>query len=194
MLSARLRGWSDRIVLPLARVLAKVASPNAVTAFGLGSSLLAALAFASSALPLALLFLLLASLADLLDGAVAKASGRVTELGGFLDSVADRYSDSLILLGLMLYLGRYHLLIFVVLAGSLLVSYTRARAELLIPRCEVGIAERAERLLILLFATLLAALGVRGIDPFLGALVLLAILTHLTVLQRVLFTRSSLGS
>ncbi len=193
MLSARLRGSSDRIVLPLARVLAKVASPNAVTAFGLGSSLLAALAFASRSLSMALLFLLLASLADLLDGAVAKVGGRVTELGGFLDSVTDRYSDSLILLGLMLYLERYHLLIFVVLAGSLLVSYTRARAELLIPRCEVGIAERAERLLVLMAATFLAVLGVRGIDPFLWALVLLAILTHLTVLQRVLFTRSSLG-
>jgi phosphatidylglycerophosphate synthase len=163
-----------------------------VTALGLVSSLLAALAFASRALPMAFLFLLLAALADLLDGAIAKASGRVTELGGFLDSVADRYSDSLILLGLILYMERYHLLIFIVLAGSLLVSYTRARAELLIPRCEVGLAERAERLLILLFATLLAALGIRGIDPFLWALVLLAILTHLTVLQRVLFTRSFL--
>ncbi|MEK6977300.1 MAG: CDP-alcohol phosphatidyltransferase family protein [Candidatus Hydrothermarchaeota archaeon] len=193
MLSARLRGSSDRIVLPLARVLAKVASPNAVTAFGLVCSLLATLAFASGALPMAFLFLFLAALADLLDGAVAKASGRVTELGGFLDSVTDRYSDSLILLGLMLYLERYYLLIFMVLTGSLLVSYTRARGELLIPRCEVGVAERAERLLILLVATLLAALGVRGMDPFLWALVLLAILTHLTVLQRVLFTRSSLG-
>jgi phosphatidylglycerophosphate synthase len=141
----------------------------------------------------ALLFLLLTGFFDVMDGAVARVTRRVTRFGGFLDSLYDRYSDSAILLGLAVYLDQYYLLIFIVLVGSLMVSYSRSKAENYLQRCDVGIAERAERLIILAAATLVEALGFlpRG-KVFLAALVILAFLTHLTVLQRALYARARL--
>lgn len=190
MLSARFRGFSDRIMLPLGGVAAKTGlGPNAVTILGLLASAATAGAFAYGNLTYALILLALTSLFDILDGAVAKATGKTTRFGGFLDSVADRYSDALILIGVALYLKEHYILIMVVMAGSILVSYSRARAENFIDKCDVGLAERAERLIVLILAALLAVLGV---NLFYEALLFLAVITHLTVLQRVLFTKRNI--
>ncbi len=187
MLSARFRGFSDKIMLPLGGAFAKTGlGPNAVTIMGLLTSALTAGAFAYGNLFYALILLALTSFFDVLDGAVAKATGKVTRFGGFLDSVADRYSDMLILIGVALYLKEHYILIMVVMAGSILVSYSRARAETFIEKCDRGFAERAERLIVLMLATLLA---IAGVDLFYESLVLLAVVTHLTVLQRVLYTK-----
>jgi phosphatidylglycerophosphate synthase len=80
-------------------------------------------------------------------------------------------------------------LVMVVIVGSILVSYTRARAENFIEKCDVGLAERAERLILLILATLLA---IAGTDLFYETLIFLAALTHLTVLQRILFTKNNI--
>ncbi|MEE9565059.1 MAG: hypothetical protein V3V63_05065, partial [Candidatus Hydrothermarchaeaceae archaeon] len=104
-------------------------------------------------------------------------------------SVADRYADAFILIGIAMYLNEHHVLIMVVIVGSILVSYSRARAETVIDKCDVGLAERSERLIILMVATLLA---IAGVNLFYEALVLLAVLTHLTVLQRILYTRKEI--
>ncbi len=194
MLSSRFKSYSDLVIMPLATALARFGiSPNALTILGFVGSALTAVAFAYTELGYALLFLLITSVLDAVDGAVARVANKTSNFGGFLDSVLDRYSDAFILLGLMLYLQKYYMLIFIVLAGSILVSYTRAKAELVIPKCNVGIAERAERLIILITATFLEAFKIfPGVDVFYAALVLLAVLTHATVLHRSVYTYLSL--
>jgi phosphatidylglycerophosphate synthase len=174
-------------MLPLGGFFAKTGlGPNAVTLMGLLISAACAGAFAYGNLAYALILLVLTAFFDILDGAVAKATDKVTRFGGFLDSIVDRYSDVLILIGVALYLKEHYILIMVVMAGSILVSYSRARAENFIDKCDVGLAERAERLIVLMLATLLAVLGV---NLFYESLLLLAVITHLTVLQRVLYTK-----
>lgn len=194
MLSARFKDQADALLYPAAKLLASAGvGPNLLTHLGLAASLGAGMALATGSLGAALLFLLLTGFFDVMDGAVARVTRGVTRFGGFLDSLYDRYSDSVILLGLAVYLDQHHLLVFAVLVGSLMVSYSRSRAENYLPRCDVGIAERAERLIILAAATLVEALGFfpQG-EAFLGALVILAFLTHFTVLQRALYARSRL--
>ena len=186
MLSAKFRRYSDRIILPIGGIASKCGlGPNAFTLMGLVLSAFTAFSFAIGNLTLALVLLALTSLFDMLDGAVAKATGKVTKFGGFLDSTVDRYSDALILIGIALFLKEHYILVMVVIIGSIMVSYTRARAENIIEKCEVGIAERAERLIVLMLATLL---GVLGVNLFYEALLFLAVITHGTVLQRVLYT------
>src|SRR5205823_9758245 len=117
---------------------------------------------------------------DTLDGALARVAGRATTFGAFLDSTLDRYSEAALLLGLLYDAGRRgdlaaEVLAFLVIVGSLLVSYARARAEGLGLECEVGIAPRPERVLILGLGLIL------GLE--LPALAVLAALTHFTAIQ-----------
>lgn len=190
MLSARFRKYSDLVVVPLGKVLAKTGvNPNVLTLTGLLCSMAAAGAFAYGNLAYALILLLLASFFDVLDGAVARVEGKVTKFGGYLDSITDRYADAFILIGIAMYLNKHYILIMVVIVGSILVSYSRARAETMIDKCDVGLAERGERLIILMLATLLA---IAGVNLFYEVLVLLAVMTHLTVLQRVQYTRNKI--
>jgi phosphatidylglycerophosphate synthase len=190
MLSSKYRKYSDLIVFPVARLISRTGiDPNVITFLGFITSILVAIAFAYEDLFLVFLLLLMMSLFDVLDGAVAKVGGRVTRFGGFLDSTLDRYSDSAVLIGLAMYLDGHYVLILIVLIGTLLVSYTRARAENFIPKCDVGLGERAERLIVLMVATLLAAYYVfYSYEIYYVALVFLAFLTHFTVLQRVYYT------
>ncbi len=188
-----LSAYKDRfegVLLPAAKAVAdRGISPNALTIMGFATSVAAAIALAVGGLPYALLFLILASLLDALDGAVARVSNKMSKLGSYLDSVLDRYADGILLLGVMLYLGDHHALILLVLLGALLVSYSRSKAESLGMRGDVGIAERADRLLVFIIAIFLEFLGVEALYP---ALVVLAIATHVTVLQRGLHVRTSL--
>jgi phosphatidylglycerophosphate synthase len=130
--------------------------------------------------------LMVSGLFDVMDGAVARSTGQVTVFGGFLDSVLDRYSDLLVMGGIGMYFAvRGDLLnILVTLVatiGTAIIPYARARAEASQLRCSVGILERPERILVLvcgLFSGLLQY-----------AVIVLAVLTHVTVLQRILQTR-----
>ncbi|RLF60779.1 MAG: CDP-alcohol phosphatidyltransferase family protein [Thermoplasmata archaeon] len=185
MLSAKYKKHFQKFFEPIARVFIKV-NPNAITLIGLLWSFFTVLAFYIENLRLALLFLLLTSFCDALDGMVARLSDRVTKFGGYLDSVLDRYSDGMIFLGIMVYLREKYLLIFLAMMGSFMVSYTRAKAETWIDKCDVGVAERGERLLILIIATILANFG---INIFIEAIALIVILTHITFIQRMLYTR-----
>ncbi len=171
---------------PLQAIARKIPlSPNIITVLGftltLGSSLLLA-----HNLTLGALCLLPACLLDMLDGMVARSRGQGTSFGAFLDSVLDRYSDSVILLAVAWNLGNAGqttgvFLALISLVGSLLISYARARAEGLGVSCHHGLMERPERL-ILLFAGAISG----QIVPVLWVL---AALTHLTVLQRILYAR-----
>jgi phosphatidylglycerophosphate synthase len=113
------------------------------------------------------LILLCANLFDILDGSVARQTKRVTRFGAFFDSVIDRYSDITVFVGIMTYYASMHSTVYVALCGtalvgSVLVSYTRARAESLIPKCKVGFLERPERVVLLIIASLTEVPWVEG--------------------------------
>jgi CDP-diacylglycerol--glycerol-3-phosphate 3-phosphatidyltransferase len=159
--------------------------PNVLTTIGLVINAWAAVLFAAGLFRTAGAVMLLAGLFDMVDGRVARVQGRVTAFGAFFDSVMDRYSDILLFIGIIVHYARVNRFLYVVvgvvaLGGSVMVSYTRARAESLIPQCKVGFWERPERIVLLI----LAALGNR-MAP---ALWLLAIGTNLTVIHRMYHT------
>src|SRR6185295_7486126 len=102
---------------------------------------------------------LAAAIFDMLDGRVARLRGRETKFGAFLDSTMDRYSDMVLYMGLMILYARVDrtpqmVLVWVAAFGSFMTSYARARAEILIPRCSVGLLERPERIVLLVVGAL----------------------------------------
>ena len=178
-----LRSWIDPIGLALYRRFHL--RPNHLTLLGLGVSLLAATAFIAGRVRTGGILLILAGLCDFFDGSLARASGQVSAFGAFLDSVIDRYSDLVVLLGIVvLYAHQSQLRGAIVamagLIGSMMVSYTKARAESIGIRCTVGMMERPERMICLIAGALLDLL-----EP---ALWVLAVLANLTALQRIAFT------
>lgn len=121
----------------------------------------------------------------MLDGQVARINQSATEFGAFYDSVIDRYSDVIILQGLMVHYAReqrlgYVVLVGVVVMGAVLTSYTRARAESLIPKCKVGFMERPERIVLLIIGGLSGRME--------AVLWVLAVLGNWTVFDRIYFT------
>ena len=169
-------------------------TPNHISGIGALSAIISALLYLNakaipSLLVAATIFLLASGFCDALDGALARIYGETTVFGGFLDSLLDRYVDAVVLGGIIL--GELCDLSWglAALIGSLLVSYVRARAEAAGVKMEtVGIAERAERLIILAVASLLSVLWLETLG---WSIVLLAILTNLTVLQRVIYFHKS---
>ena len=165
-------------------------SPNQLTLAGLSLNFLAGWIYASGGLFLGAVVVLIAALGDLLDGPLARMSGRVTKFGAFLDSTVDRYSDFFLFGGLALYFaerGRsdWFLLTLGIIMGSFITSYAKARAENFIENCGVGIFERAERVILLALGTLI---------PFLLPLVcwILFLGTNATAIHRILHTRKTL--
>src|SRR5262245_30886688 len=177
------RTWVEPVGLVLYRRFGL--RPNHLTILGLGVSFLAATAFVAGRTRCAGVLLILAGLCDFLDGSLARASGQVSAFGAFLDSVIDRYSDLVVLLGIVvLYAQMPHargaIVAMAGLIGSMMVSYTKARAESIGVRCTVGMMERPERMICLIAGALLDLL-----EP---ALWVLAILSNLTAIQRIAFT------
>ncbi len=184
-----LKNSTRKLIIPIARLIPL--SPNTLTLLGFAVSVAAGAAFALGKPFSGGLLILFSGVFDILDGGVARAKGRITPFGGVLDSVCDRYSDGMMFLGIIAGAvnGRLDLSPIVqidgwlwagyALIGSFLVSYTRARAESAgCRKLSVGIAERTERMIIL-------ALG--GLSGFLSwALVLIAVFSHITIIQRVL--------
>jgi CDP-diacylglycerol--glycerol-3-phosphate 3-phosphatidyltransferase len=183
MLSEWLRKVTQGIRVPIARVLGGWGvSPNALTVCGYLLHLPAMWAVANGHLQLGGLGVLLASLFDALDGSVAREMGKSSVFGAFLDSTLDRYSEGTILFGLLLWCLRTGArlevaLAFAALLGSLMVSYTRARAEGVGVQCKEGLFTRFERIV-----AIVAGLLLRQVSLLLWVL---AILTNVTALQRV---------
>lgn len=172
-------------------------TPNRISGLGIVLALLAALSFLKWQdrpfyLSLAVVLLLASGFCDALDGVVARVYGQTTEFGGFLDSVLDRYADAAVYVAITISGLCDALSGTLALTGSLLVSYSRARAEAANVKMEsVGIAERAERMIILVLATLIAIFWqpARIIE---AAIILLAIITNLTVAQRGIYAYEKL--
>jgi CDP-diacylglycerol--glycerol-3-phosphate 3-phosphatidyltransferase len=195
VLNLHVRPALARVVDPVARrLLSAGVSPDAVTVVGTTGAVAGALVF----FPRGMFFtgtvvVVLSVLTDLLDGAMARQRGSASRFGAFLDSTCDRIADAAIFSGLVLWFageGESMLLasvaLFCLVAGSL-VSYAKARAEGLGLSCNVGIAERAERLILVLLGTLLAGLG---LEVALAVLLwLLAAVTTVTVVQRLVEVR-----
>jgi archaetidylinositol phosphate synthase len=167
-------------------------SPNQVSILGIAFALLSAITYWQWELnPLLLivapLLMLVSGLFDALDGALARIYGEATSFGGFLDSLLDRYADAVIICGIILGGLTNIKWGLAALIGSLLVSYARARAEAAGAKMEsVGLAERAERLILLALASFLTLFWSEALC---WGVLLLAILTNLTVIQRAIYFR-----
>ncbi|MGD0497169.1 MAG: CDP-alcohol phosphatidyltransferase family protein [Bryobacteraceae bacterium] len=172
----------DRIVrwLALSRI-----HPDALTFIGLLINIWAAWLFAMGSFRWAGVVVLGAGLFDMVDGRVARATSQVTRFGGFFDSVLDRYSDLALYFGLLVYyasINRFFYIVLTALAmtGSVMISYTRARAENVIPKCKVGFLERPERVVLIILGALANRMA--------AVLWVIAVLSNLTVVHRMIFT------
>jgi CDP-diacylglycerol--glycerol-3-phosphate 3-phosphatidyltransferase len=167
-------------------------SPNALTFFGLVINIAAAVLFGYATSDnqqrmflYAGLTIIGAGIFDMVDGRVARATGQVTQFGAFFDSVIDRYSDLALFFGLLVYYARanrffYIVLVAVVMTGSVMVSYTRARAESLIGSCKVGFMERPERIVLVIIGALFNRMA--------AVLWVIAVLSNITVAHRIWYT------
>jgi CDP-diacylglycerol--glycerol-3-phosphate 3-phosphatidyltransferase len=160
-------------------------NPNILTFTGVLISFWAAWNFGFGEMRRGALIVILAGLFDMLDGEVARVSRSVTRFGAFLDSVIDRYSDVILLQGLMVWYAReqrlgYVVLVGIVFMGTLLTSYAKARAESLITTCKVGFMERPERIVLLIIGGLTNRME--------AVLWVLAILGNWTVIDRIYYT------
>lgn len=171
-----------------ARVAYKMGlTPNIISAIGFVLAFLSAAAYAAYEnqpfrLVLGLIFLMASGFCDTLDGVLARTFNQASVFGGFFDSVLDRYADAAVYIGIIIGGLCEPAVGLMALAGSLMVSYSRARAEAAGIKMEtVGIAERPERIIILSLATLGAVFWVSALN--IGVLVL-AVLSNFTVLQR----------
>ena len=171
-----------KITGPIVPFLSKTRlTPDTLTWIGLGITVIAAAMVSQNHLLIGGVLVLVAGLFDILDGALARFNNRTTRFGALLDSTLDRFSEALLLFGLLiLYLNGTHeleiMLIFGVMVGSFLISYIRARAEGLGIECKTGLFTRAERVIIL-------ALGLM-VNQVLITLIVLAVFTFITVIQR----------
>jgi CDP-diacylglycerol--glycerol-3-phosphate 3-phosphatidyltransferase len=175
-----LRGRTNALLGSIVRPLARAGiSPNVLTVVGFVAMVGVAWILSQGYERLAGLLIIVVGLFDALDGALARSTGRSTTFGAFFDSTLDRFAEIALYLGL-LYLYRVDtlatILIYLTITGSLMVSYARARAEGLGVECKVGLFTRLERLGVLALGLLL--------NRTLWALVILALLSNLTALQR----------
>ena len=167
-------------------------TPNQLTLVGLFLQAVVAAVIAAGWLQLAGLLLILFSIFDAFDGTVARLTGKVSGFGAFVDSTLDRYAEAFVLFGLLIYetgqpgTRTEVLLIYVSIVGSLLVSYTRAKAESLGIKCMEGILTRAERVALLAVGLLLSPCQFWVLPNSMTIVLwLLAILSNVTAMQRI---------
>ena len=183
----------DFIYLPVKSVIEQISvslnqhnvSPIQLTLLGLVITFLSCILYAHGHFGSGSWILIVAGFCDMLDGSVARSGNKASTFGAFIDSVIDRYSDFFIFGSLAVHFAytnepQHVILALAVIAGSFLTSYTKARAEALISKCDVGVVERPERIIIICAGGLFG-----GIVP---ALWILAFATHLTALDRIYYT------
>ena len=192
MFGASIGRAAQRIIDAMVRWLAHGhINPNILTVVGVAINVGSGLLFGFGRFFWAGIVLIIANLFDMLDGQVARLSGRVTSFGGFLDSSLDRLSDMVVFVGLMVFYARateYHSTLNVFLAGagmmgSIMVSYASARAESMIPKCDVGFLRRPERVVLVIIGALFARWG--AMAPVLWVL---AVLSTITIIHRIAYT------
>jgi len=197
LVSSRLKKKFEGWAAPRMGALASMGlTPNAMTLLGFVASTAAALCYLNwrlnrLMLPAAAALILLSGLIDALDGVLARTRGMASAFGGFLDSVTDRYSDVVVLAAVTVAGLCDPVWGLAAVVGSLMVSYARARAEAAgVGMASVGLAERAERMLLLAAVTLISCFRLEALS---WGVMLLAVLSHLTVLQRALYFFGEIG-
>jgi CDP-diacylglycerol--glycerol-3-phosphate 3-phosphatidyltransferase len=199
-----------KIITPISKVLSRLGvHPNILSIAGLILSIAGGFAFSTGAFFWGAWIVVLAGTCDAMDGEVARRGGKNNPFGAFFDSTLDRYSDAFILLGIGWYFAGGPILsgaeegsavgvqsgwgvVFVIaaLAGSFMVSYTRARAEALGFECKIGLMQRPERITLLIIGSLFASIPVVGLILLKATLLVLAVSTHCTAIHRMIHVRS----
>lgn len=180
------------VLVRLAEVLVRVGiSPNLITVVGCAAGILSGIALARGEFRWGAVAIAVVGLCDLLDGMVARAKNTQTRFGAFLDSALDRYADMAMLIGLIIYLAQvnrldYLLLCCFALVGTVMTSYSRARAESVIGHCRVGFMERPERIVFLLAGIVF--------DRLEQALWVIAVGANWTAIQRIYYTWETTAS
>jgi len=198
-----------RIITPLRKALARLGvHPNILSITGLILSVVAGFVYSLGSFFWAAWIVVLAGTCDALDGELARQTGKNSRFGAFFDSALDRYSDCVILMGLGWYFAGGPLLqgsgqasvgdqspvavvlIILAMAGSFMVSYTRARAEALGLECKVGLMQRPERITLLVIGSLLGSIPVIGLIFVKVTLLILALSTNITAIHRMIHVRN----
>ena len=187
-LLGRFREKYENTMMPLGKAVGRLGvSPNALSILAALVSVVAALLYLRGNALLGAVVLVISAFLDMLDGAVARATGAASRFGAVLDHVLDRYVEYLLVIGIVVgglatwFWGLFALI------GMLLASYSRAAAESVggLKNCTVGIAERQEKLLLILAGSALAGVWSNALEY---AMILVGLLSHVTVAQRLLYT------
>jgi CDP-diacylglycerol--glycerol-3-phosphate 3-phosphatidyltransferase len=199
-----------RIITPLRKALTRLGvHPNILSITGLILSVVAGFVYSLGSFFWAAWIVVLAGTCDALDGELARQTAKNSRFGAFFDSTLDRYSDGFILMGLGWYFAGGPLLlgsggeasvgnqsplavvlIILAMAGSFMVSYTRARAEALGLECKVGLMQRPERITLLVIGSLLGSIPVIGLIFVKVTLLILALSTNITAIHRMIHVRN----
>ena len=181
------------------RLIESRLTPNAISLTGLVLNVVAAVLITQELFVLAAIAFIVGSIMDMLDGRYSRMSGKGTKFGAFLDSSLDRIEEGIVLTAVAAYFAKSSDELAVAgvtltIVGSLMVSYTRARAEALGVECKVGFADRPTRVVILSIGILFAqGAGLADFELLEPAIYVMAALTTITVLQRVFHVRSELA-
>jgi phosphatidylglycerophosphate synthase len=200
MISSRVRAWYFSNLQPFEELCVRRGiRPVALTYTQVVLSLVCTLAYANGLIYTAGFMVLSTGTLDILDGKVARRINGETRRGAFLDSVMDRYAEFASFVGLMVFFGsgwRVWVVLFAIL-GGMMVSYTRARAEGLGLRCDVGLLQRPERFVLLGFGSIFSSIAVHLIggahELLVATVVLLALLSNITAVQRIVYASRALG-
>jgi CDP-diacylglycerol--glycerol-3-phosphate 3-phosphatidyltransferase len=211
LISEKNRARYLKIIEPIGNLFARAGiHPNILSMSGLVLSLLAGLIYSQGSFFWAAWVVVLAGTCDTLDGHIARQNNKHSSFGAFFDSTLDRYSDIFLFIGLayhfsggQAFLGFFGntatkvdpspwtvLVIVMAVAGSFMVSYTRARAEGLGLECKKGLMQRPERIILLIIGSLLGVIPVMGSLLLKLSLLLLAVSTNLTAIYRIMLVRS----
>ncbi len=193
MVFGRLREKYEKATRPIGYILAKTGlPPHAFTIFSLLVAVVSGYEYGLGRLVEASFFLLLSAVVDMFDGSVARATGKVTKFGAVFDHVLDRYAEFFVIFG-MTYSGYVAWTVGIFsFTGMLMASFTRAKAESVggLKSCTVGVAERQEKLLLLICGSLVSYYYPKALEY---AVLVAGILSHITVIQRLNYTWVQLG-
>lgn len=204
MMSAELRGWwVNRIMRPIENICLKMdIHPNTVTMIGFIFNIFVGVLYASGHFLWGGWLLLFAASFDFLDGRIARMTGKVSATGGYLDSILDRYIDMVLFAGLATYYRGTFIYYFALgaILGTFMVSYTKAKAESMGIKCDVGLMQRPERIVLLGLGSIFSSILQIAIMPFwtppyvppqhllILIIIIMAVLTNMTALHRIHYT------
>jgi CDP-diacylglycerol--glycerol-3-phosphate 3-phosphatidyltransferase len=201
-----------KAVAPIGSLISRLGiHPNILTVTGFLGSAIAAIALAFGSFFSAAILIILSGTCDILDGYVARKTGKMSRFGAFLDSTLDRYSDLLLLSGFAFFFSGGGVLLQTVgvepakptypwtvlvislsMVGSFMVSYTRARGEGLGSNCKIGFMQRPERIVLIIVGCLVGSIPKIGLSLLQTILVLLALSTNITAIHRIIHIRREL--